>query len=197
MMKLCGSGQWRLSKMFSLYIKKSDAPRFTISNLPANNKYKHTHVLWCSAVIVPWSWPVNNWAQPPVAGALLPLLLLLLGSLLMPILWSAPDGIKTSGKTNKTQLSQNKNSLLGRKWACLTVCPPPLCPSCFFFSGRMHPQSPNKWSLSFGAHPAVPDIFHPSLCRTCLGSLAKKQFFHFSDREQQHQGRRGAQMPSL
>lgn len=51
MMKLCGGRQWRLSKMFSLYIKKSDAPRFTISNLPANNKYKHTHtVKYCGVL---------------------------------------------------------------------------------------------------------------------------------------------------
>lgn len=50
-MKLCGGGQWRLSKMFSLYIKKSDAPRFTISNLPANNKFKHTHtVKYCGVL---------------------------------------------------------------------------------------------------------------------------------------------------
>lgn len=58
----------------------------------------------------------------------------------------------------------------------------------------MHTQSPNKWCLHFAA---VPDIFQPSLCRTCLRWLTKNQFFHFSDGQWQHRGCCSTQMSSL
>lgn len=145
MVKLCGGRQWGLSKMFLLSIKISDSPPFTISkNLPANNKFKHTHTVKDCGVL---QWLCLEAGQSITELCLLSLallLLLLLGSLLMPILWSAPDGIRRPVKLTKPSWVRTKTVCRVENGHVWPFAPLPSAPPAFFFFWTDAPAIPKQ-----------------------------------------------------